>query len=69
MSRGSWWRRLWNRGGRDRWREDGGCWRRDAVGLGGSFGGHRGMLWLKVLTVVDVDVEMIGEGRMLFVVT
>ena len=58
---------LWRRGGRGREREDGECWKRDGVGLGGSFGGCRGMLWLEVLLVVDVDVERVGEGWMLFV--
>ena len=44
-------------------------WRRDAVGLGRNFGGCRGMLWLKVLLVVDVDIERVEEGCMLFVAT
>lgn len=64
------WRRwLWRRGGRGRGRENGECWRRDGVGLEGNFGGYRGMLWLKVLLVVDVDVERVEEGCMLFVAT
>lgn len=54
--------RLWRRGGKGQGRENGERSRRDAVGLGGSCGGCRGMLWLQVLLVVDADVERVGEG-------
>ena len=60
---------MWRRGGRGQGRENGERWKRGAVGLGGNFGGYRGMLWLKVLWVVDVDVERVEEGCMLFVAT
>ena len=62
------WRKgLWCLGERGRERVAGECWRMYGFGLGENFGGCRGMLWLKVLLVVDVDVERAGEGCMLFV--